>query len=309
MRIALQIDPPASLDPGSDTSLLLGREAQRRGYTLSFYTPDTVTLHQDGKVSAFTHALTLHESSPFFSYAEGQTQLLSDFDVILLRQNPPFDMAYITNTHALEMLPPSTKVVNNPAAIRNHPEKLFPLKFPEFLPETLITRHEEDIRSFAKTHREIVLKPLYGFGGQGIFKINAAHENLGAILELLLQSTVEPIVVQRFLPEVLDAEKRIILINGKIEAAFQRQPKAGEIRSNMRVGGTPVETTLTTKEKAIAEQVGAYCASHGLLLAGLDVIGGYLNEINITSPTGLIAAKTLYGSTPEKSFWDAVTKQ
>lgn len=306
MQIALQIDPLASLTPAFDTSLLLGREAQARGYELSFYTPDTLSLHQNGDVTAVTHALTLTDAAPYFSYAAGVRESLAWMDVILLRQNPPFDMAYITNTHALERLSPTTKVVNNPAAVRGHPEKLFPLKFPEFLPETLISRDEADIRAFAKTHGEVVLKPLYGFGGHGIFKINRAHENLSTILELLLTNSVEPLVVQRFLPEVMEAEKRIVLIGGKVEAAFQRRPEAGEMRSNMRVGGTPLATTLTPQERAIAEHVGSYCQTQGLVLVGLDTIGGYLNEINITSPTGLMAIKKLYHTTPEKHFWDAV---
>ncbi len=308
MRVALQINPITQLRPEGDTSLLLGREAQARGFKVSFYTPETVSLHQTGEVSAVTHAVTLLDRVPFFTHEQGVRETLSTFDVILLRQDPPFDMAYITNTHALELLP-RTKVVNHPVSVRNHPEKLFPLKFPEFLPETLISRDENEIRAFAKTYGEIVIKPLYGFGGHGVFKINAAQENLSSLLETLLPTTVEPLIAQRFLPDVQTTEKRIILINGNVEAAFQRAPAEGEIRSNMRVGGTPIVTTLTKREQAIAERVGDYCHSHGLLLVGLDVIGEYLNEINITSPTGLMAAKKLYGLSPEKVFWDAVIAQ
>lgn len=309
LSIALQIDPPHTLNPLGDTSLLLARAAQARGHDVYYLPPQSVSQSSYGDIEGTLQPLDLHEttSENWFSLGEARRAPLTELDVILVRQDPPFDMAYISNSMMLErVIETGTLVLNHPAAVRNNPEKLIPLHFPEYSPPTLITSDVQAIREFWQRCGDIVLKPAYGYGGRGIIKIPKSGDNLEAILEMHSQQSKEPLVAQQFLPDVAEQEKRVILIDGKISGAFGRIPAKGEIRSNMRVGGQVVKTELTQRQHDMAYDVGKFCQSMGLLLVGLDVIGDYLTEVNVTSPTGLMQLKSLYGLTPEEDFWNAV---
>jgi glutathione synthase len=231
--------------------------------------------------------------------------LETEANVILVRQDPPYDMTYLTTTWLLSMLK-KPKVYNSPKALRERPEKLFPLHFPEFCPPTLISANVQDLLAFQREVGAVVLKPLYGHGGHGVFKIPASGENLDALLEMLFRQTQEPVVLQQFLPFVTQEEKRILLINGEFAGAFGRIPAEQEIRSNIRIGGVPVPTTLSPRQYEICEALKPFCKKEGLMLVGLDVIGDWMTEINITSPTGLRAVENLYNETPAALFWDAV---
>ncbi len=304
MRVAIQMDPIGSINPKSDTTLLLGAEACARGYEVYYYTPEK--LHWKNGVKADAHRITLRmDEKNYHELGEIHNLNLSTMDVILLRQDPPFDMGYMTTTYLLERLN-KTLVVNDPFHVRNNVEKLFPLQFPEFIPPTLVTSQADDIKTFYKEHGDIVIKPLYGFGGHSIFRIGKDGTNLNALTEMLSNNPREPLVAQKFLPEVATGERRIVMIHGKVEGVFGRIPADQEIRSNMRVGGTPAKAELTKRQRELCEALGPVLLEKGLLLAGVDMIGDYLTEINITSPTGLQALKKLYGATPEKTFWDGV---
>jgi glutathione synthase len=305
-RIAIQMDPPERLNPALDSTLFLALEAQIRGHLISWFHPSELATTEHS-VFAPLKPLTVHDRLEHFYESGAPTSTnLETVDIVLIRQDPPFHMGYLSTTWLLERLK-NPRILNNPTAIRNHPEKLFPLDFPEFLPPTRIAADAQAIRAFHREQGEIVLKPLYGFGGHGIFKIGRDGGNLDSLLETLLGvPTPEPLVAQRFLPQVTAEEKRILLINGEIAAAFGRIPQQGDIRSNMRVGGQAVETTLTPRQKDAAAAIGATCAREGLMLAGLDMIGDHVIEINITCPTGLRAAQKLLGVNLAQTFWDAV---
>jgi glutathione synthase len=258
---------------------------------------------------AAARAITFYDSLTDF-YTEGAIEsvaLEEAADVILVRQDPPFDMAYLTTTWLLEMLK-KPKVFNHPRALRERPEKLFPLHFPEFCPPTLISANPAEIMAYQEEIGEAVLKPLYGHGGHGIFRIPADGSNLAALLEMMLQHSAEPVILQKFLPEVTAEEKRILLVNGEFSGAFGRIPASGEIRSNMRVGGQIIKTELTPRQHEICDALAPFCRAEGLMLVGLDVIGDTLTEINITSPTGIRAVEHLYQSKTASHFWDAVAK-
>ncbi len=305
--LALQMDPLPSIRPRSDTSLLLGVEAQARGYRVFQYVPSALSAH-GGEVTARAVPVRLMlDDSHWFEAGEPVSLPLSECDVVLMRQDPPFNMDYITATYLLERADPRTRVFNHPTAVRNHPEKLFPLEFPDYIPPTLISTSAEDITAFHRERRDIVLKPLYGYGGAGIIRVRAEGENLGAVLELMLAGG-EPLIAQPFLPEVRDGERRMIVIDGEIKAIMGRIPAAGEIRANLALGGTAVVVEMTPRQKLIGEAVGAVLKQRGLLLAGLDFIGDCLIEINITSPTGLQALNALYGLRLEVDFWDAAER-
>lgn len=308
LNIVLQIDPPHTLKLDTDSSLIIGREALKRGHRLFYLPPESVCL-KDQTVFGRLAPLAVADmgSTPAFTLGQGEMMNLSFMDVILIRQDPPVDMAYITNLLLLEQLDQKrTLVLNRPLSILQYPEKLLPFQFPEFMPPTLISRDTKQIHAFLDEHGDVVLKPLYAYGGKGIFKLSKHGENVEALLEMMLDASREPLVVQRFLPEVYQEEKRIILIDGKVAGALGRIPAEGDIRANMRVGGQPVKTSLTARQLAIAEAVGAFAKREGLMLVGLDVIGDWLTEVNITSPTGFGPLKTLYGLHPEADFWDAV---
>lgn len=289
--------------------MLIGREAQRRGHTLYTYTPDRLSLSMRG-LTARGHRLTLREElTDFFTLGTEETLALAEMDVVLLRQDPPFDMAYITSTYLLEQLPPTTHVFNHPAHVRNEPEKLMPLHFSRFMPPTLISAELTAIESFRSEHGDVVVKPLYGNGGKAVFLLRKEDSNLPALLELHKAFSKEPLMVQRFLPEVISEDRRIILIDGRVAGAMGRIPASGEIRANFRVGGSPAAVTLTPKQLEICEAVGPVLREKNLLFAGLDVIGDHLTEINITSPTGMVQMNALYGLSLEVEFWDALEKK
>lgn len=299
MKIALQMDPLESITFKSDTTLRLGLEAQARGATLWHYTPDKLSW-SEGKVIANARRVTLFDDEKrWFEFGAAERIDVSAMDVVLLRQDPPFNMDYITTTYLLERIHPKTLVVNDPRSVRDLPEKWFPTQFAEFMPPTLISRDVKAIEDFRAAHKDIVVKPFYGFGGHDVYRIAPGEK-------LALPEMNEPIIVQKFLPEVKDGDRRIILIDGKVEAIFGRIPAEGEIRANTRIGGTPVKAEITKRQREICAAVGPVLKKHGLILVGLDVIGDYLTEINITSPTGIVLANTLYGTKLETKFWDAV---
>jgi glutathione synthase len=241
-----------------------------------------------------------------FTLGEAAVRDLAGVDVVLMRQDPPFDMAYITATHILERIHPKTLVVNNPAEVRNAPEKLFVTEFAEFIPPTLITSDLREIRAFRDEHKDIILKPLYGNGGAGVFRVKQDDENFGALMEMFTLFYREPVIVQRYLPEVRQGDKRIILVNGEFAGAINRVPAQGEARSNMHVGGKPVATELTAREKSICAAIGPELKRRGLIFTGIDVIGDYMTEINVTSPTGIHEVRRFGGADIAALVWDAI---
>lgn len=307
LNIALQIDPPASLKPAGDSSLLLGREALRRGHRLYYLKPESVSLASSGEVVGEVAEMNLFaaDATPFYELGEPRRVGLEYMDVVLVRQDPPFDMGYISNSLMLERLIENrTLVLNHPLSVRNHPEKMLPFRFSEYCPPTLISAEAEPIREFQKQYGAVVVKPAYGYGGRGVMKVSENGDDLEDILQGIGR---EPLVVQQFLPDVTAEEKRIVLIDGKVAGAFGRIPPEGGFIANMAAGGTPVATELTQRQHDVADDVGRFCASVGLMLVGLDVIGDWLTEINVTSP-GLMQLKELYSTAPEKDFWDAVER-
>ena len=301
MRVAFQMDALSRLNLATDTTLMLAEEALARGFTCYHYRPDQLSW-RDGALVAPLCALT---------YTGGQWQLgapattaLDTMDVIWMRQDPPFDLRYITACHLLELLPPTTRVVNDPHGVRNAPEKLAPLAFRTFMPPTLISLDLNEILDFTRDHGTIVAKPLYGYGGRSVFKYSAGESNIDTLVEMLAERGEEPWMWQQFLPAVATSDKRILLIDGQVASVFQRRPAEGSIRANMRVGGTPEKATLTPREEEICTAVAPSLHQQGILLAGLDVIGDHLTEINVTSPTGLRAAQALYGTNLAATLWD-----
>jgi glutathione synthase len=306
LTVALQMDPIEHVNIDGDSSFVLGLAAQARGYRLYHYHPNRLSF-RDGKVTARGHTLTLRrERGNYFTLGEEEVIDVAKLDVVLMRQDPPFDMAYITATHILEHVHPKTLVVNDPVEVRNAPEKLFVAKFDGLMPPTLITSDRQEILAFRAEHKDIIVKPLYGNGGAGVFHITPGDENLGSLLELFTQIYREPVIVQRYLPEVRQGDKRIILIDGVPAGAINRIPMAGEARSNMHAGGKPVAAKLTRREEEICAAIGPELKARGLIFVGIDVIGDYLTEINVTSPTGLQEINRFDGTKLEDRIWDAI---
>jgi len=304
--VAIQMDPIEFINPHSDTTLLLGVEAIRRGYEVYYYLARDLTF-KNGDITALARHVTLRNNpADYHTIGEWKTLNLREVDVVLMRQDPPFDMAYITATHLLEMLSPDTLVVNDPFHVRNAPEKLYMFEFPQFVPPTLITHDGREIEVFLKEHKKIVLKPLYGYAGHSVFSLSEHDTNLHALLEMLFASFKEPIIAQRFLPEIKSMDKRVIVIDGKVSAVMGRVPAEDDIRANFRAGGSGVKVEPTVRDILIGETVGKELAKKGIVLAGLDVIGEYLTEINVTCPTGLPKSNALYGITQERMVWDAI---
>jgi glutathione synthase len=309
LKVAIQMDPIDKIDINGDSTFALALEAQNRGHTLLYYGPRDLTF-RDGVVVARARSLSVRPvKGDHFTLGEPSVTDLSNSDVVLMRQDPPFDMAYITATHILERLAPKTLVVNDPFHVRNAPEKLFVTLFKDLMPPTLITTDRDEIKTFRSLHGDIIVKPLYGNGGAGVFRIKPDDENLGALLEMFTQFYREPIIVQRYVPEVRKGDKRIILVDGEFAGAINRVPAAGEARSNMHVGGRPEATTLTPREKAICEALAPELKARGLLFTGIDVIGDYLTEINVTSPTGIHEVRRFGGADIAKLLWDAIEKR
>jgi glutathione synthase len=309
LQVAIQMDPIESININADSTFVLALEGQKRGHTLYHYLPRKLSF-REGRVVARARQLTVRrELGRHFDLGPEQELDLREMDVVLMRQDPPFDMAYITATHVLEHIHPKTLVVNDPVHVRNAPEKLFVTHFEGVMPPTLISADVEDIRAFRRDHKDIIIKPLYGNGGAGVFHIRPDDENLGALLEMFTTVWREPVIVQRYVPEVRQGDKRIILIDGKAAGAINRVPAAGEARSNMHVGGRPEKTTLTKREQEICEIIGPALRERGLIFVGIDVIGDYLTEINVTSPTGLQEINRFDGTSLEADVWDAIERR
>ncbi len=306
LHVALQLDHPSKLNAASDTSFMLAAEAQARGHVCYFYEPQHLSWHE-GEVLAPLTPLTLDFSaSPVWQAGPRKTTALTEMDVVLMRQDPPFDMQYITATHLLQQISDTVRVVNDPAGVRNAPEKLSILPFAQYMPPTLISIEPEVIADFAARHGTIVAKPLYGYGGRSVFKLSANDANLATLVEHWLERNREPLMWQAFLAEVRDGDRRILMIDGEVASVFGRTPEGHSIRANMRVGGTPIKAQLTPRQREITAALKPFLRENGLMLAGVDVIGDYLTEINVTSPTGLRAAETLYGVNLAATFWDKV---
>jgi glutathione synthase len=309
LKVAFQMDHIARISIRGDSTFALMLEGERRGHALYHYTPDRLVM-RDGKVGARVEQVSVDDKEgAHFTLHTAAFDDLSTFDVVHLRQDPPFDMGYITTTHLLERIQGTTLVVNDPAHVRNAPEKLFVTEFPKLTPPTLITRDRAAIIAFRHEHGDIMVKPLYGNGGAGVFRIGSGDENLGALLEMFEGAFREPFVVQRYLPEVRAGDKRIILVDGEVAGAINRVPAAGEARANMHVGAKPEPVTLTARDKEICDVIGPTLKERGLIFVGIDVIGEWLTEINVTSPTGIREVKRFGGADIAALIWDAVEKK
>ncbi|VBB68774.1 Glutathione synthetase [invertebrate metagenome] len=304
--VAIQMDPIESIDINTDSTFVLALEAQRRHHALFHYLPQRLSFRH-GQVHALACPLVVRrEPGNYHTLGEPVDLRLAAVDVILMRQNPLFDMAYITATHFLEHIHPRTLVVNDPVQVRNAPEKLFVTHFPDLIPPTLVTASWQEIHDFRREHVDIIIKPLFSSGGTGVFRITPEDENLNALLEMLTQFNREPIVVQKYLSDVRMGDKRIVLIDGEPGGAVNRVPQAGEARSNLHVGGRAVKTTLSRRDREICETIGPILKARGLVFVGIDVIGPYLTEINVTSPTGLQEINRFDGECLEARIWDAI---
>jgi glutathione synthase len=310
LKIAVQMDPIETVNPAGDSTFALMLEAQERGHRLDYYVPQSLAL-RDNLVSAELAPVTVFDKprGQHFALGDFARADLSFYDVVLMRQDPPFDMNYTTLTHLLERIHPHTFVVNPPAAVRNAPEKILVTEFPELMPPTLVTRDRKLIHEFRREHGNIILKPLYGNGGAGVFLLQEGDQNLASLIELFEQSFREPFMVQRYLPEVRKGDKRIILVDGEPVAGLNRIPADGEARSNMHVGGRPELSPLTERERAICAAIGPALKARDMIFVGIDVIGGYLTEINVTSPTGLREIKRFGGPDIVGMIWDAIEKR
>ena len=306
LNVAVQMDPIESISIKGDTTFALMLECQARGHGLSYYTPDTMAM-RDRKVFASVAPVEVRDvEGDHFTMGDFERRDLSDFDAILMRQDPPFDMHYISATHMLEHIHPKTLVVNDPVHVRNAPEKLFVMNFPDLMPPTLITRDRAEIEAFRDEFGDIVMKPLYGHGGGAVFRLTRTDLNFGSLYDLFSVTFREPWVVQRFLPEVKDGDKRILLVDGEFAGAVNRVPAENDLRSNMVRGGAAQATDLSAREREICERLGPALKERGFLLVGIDVIGGNLTEINVTSPTGVRAVKKLGGPDAAAMVWDRI---
>ena len=306
LAVAFQMDPIESINIDTDSTFVMALEGQRRGHALWHYLPQHLVL-RDGRLYAKARRLEVRRvRGNHFSLGAAETLDLSTMDIVLMRQDPPFDMAYITATHLLEHIQPATLVVNDPAAVRNAPEKLLVTHFKEVMPPTLIASDKPSIEAFRAEHGDIVLKPLFGNGGSDVFHLTREDENFNALIELFTRLYREPIIVQRYLPAVREGDKRIVLIDGRPLGAVTRVPKAGEARANLHVGAVAHKAALTVRDKEICTAIGPTLKERGLVFVGIDVIGGYLTEINVTSPTGIQEINRLDGSAIEADLWDAI---
>ncbi len=306
LKIACQMDPIASIDIRGDSAFALLIEAQRRGHDIFYYTTDNMALDGERLFARGASLAVKDQMGDHFALSNPRRLDLSTLDVILLRQDPPFDMSYITATHLLERVHPNTLVVNNPREVRNAPEKIWVLDFPDLMPPTLVTRSVDEIATFRERHRDIIVKPLFGNGGAGVFRVQPGDTNLASLIELFHGINREPLMIQQYRPEVRAGDKRIILVDGEVAGAINRVPSVGETRSNMHVGGTPEPTELTERDKEICARLGPHLKQRGLLFAGIDVIGPYLTEINITSPTGIRQVKAFGGNDIAAMIWDTI---
>jgi glutathione synthase len=306
LNVAVQMDPIERINIRGDSTFALLLEAQARGHTLNYYTPDRLAQRGSSVFATMQPLSVRDELGNHFTLGEPRRTELAELDVILLRQDPPFDLAYITTTHMLERVHPQTFVVNNPASVRNAPEKVFVTEFPDLMPSTLITRDLAEIKAFRAEHGDIVMKPLYGHGGGAVFRVTRDDLNFGSLYDMFAVTFREQWVVQAWLPAVKDGDKRIILVDGEYAGAVNRVPAADDLRSNMVRGGSPKKTELTARELHICERLGPHLRERGLLLVGIDVIGDYLTEINVTSPTGIRAVRNVGGPDIARMVWDRI---
>ncbi|MFG1350562.1 glutathione synthase [Xanthobacter autotrophicus] len=309
LKVAVQMDHIANINIAGDSTFALLLEAQARGHALFHYTPDRMAM-RDGAVFATIEPLEVKdEAGAHFALGEKRRVPLDAMDVVLMRQDPPFDMAYVTATHLLERIHPKTLVVNDPAHVRNAPEKIFVTEFPELMPPTLISRDLDEIKAFRAEFGDVVMKPLYGNGGAAVFRLTADDLNFGSLYDLFATTFREPWVIQQFLPAVKHGDKRIILVDGEAAGAVNRVPSEGDLRSNMVRGGAARPTDLTDRELEICARIGPSLKAMGLIFVGIDVIDGNLTEINVTSPTGLRAIKRLGGPDIAAQIWDKIEKK
>jgi glutathione synthase len=300
------MDPIHSIDIDGDSTFALALEAQARGHSLFYYLPKNLSL-RDGVVVARGHDLTVQRIYGDHATLGPERQVeLASMDVVLLRQDPPFDMGYITSTHLLERVHPDTLVVNDPGHVRNAPEKILVTEFPELMPETLITANKDEIIAFREEYKDIILKPLYGNGGAGVFRLREGDENLNSLFEMFEEFYREPIIAQRYLPEVRQGDKRVILVDGKPAGVINRVPAEGETRSNMHVGGVAEKSVLSARDQEICDTIGPMLKERGLIFVGIDIIGDYLTEINVTSPTGIQEIDRYDGINLSALVWDAI---
>ncbi|TWB49665.1 glutathione synthase [Nitrospirillum viridazoti] len=309
LSVAIQMDPMHSINIDTDSTFMMALEAQRRGHTLYHYLPQDLAFRHSRLVATARPLEVRRERGNHHTFGPAETLDLASVDVVLMRQDPPFDMAYITATHLLEHVHPRTLVVNDPASVRNAPEKLFVTHFPDLMPPTLITSAKDEVLAFRREYKDIIVKPLFGNGGSGVFHVKPDDENLGALLETFTQLYREPIIVQKYLPEIRQGDKRILLVDGEPVGAVSRLPQEGEARANFHAGGSAAKTDLTQREHEICATIGGVLRDKGLVFVGIDVIGDYLTEINVTSPTGIQEINRLNGGAIESTLWDAIERR
>lgn len=306
LAVALQMDPMESVDINADSSFMMALEAQERGHALFHYLPDQLSLLQNRLFAPVRPMKVQKVAGNHVSFGQAQMMDLATLDVILMRQDPPFDMGYITATHMLEHVMDQVLIVNDPIEVRNAPEKLLITRFPDLMPPTLITRDKDQLEAFRAKHDEIIVKPLYGNGGAGVFHLKSGDNNLDSLFELFTQSWREPFIVQKYLPEIRQGDKRIILIDGEPVGAVNRIPASDSARANFHSGGAAQKTEITSQERSLCHAIAPTLRKHGLLFAGIDVIGDYITEINVTSPTGIQEINRLDKAKLEADFWDLV---
>ena len=306
LKVAVQSDPIELFNIEGDSTFALMLEAQKRGHSQFIYHTKTLA-YEHGKVTGFGHPVKVQDvQGAHFTLGDAARIDLSTQQVLHMRQDPPFDMGYITATHLLDIIHPKTLVVNDPTEVRNAPEKLFILKFKDLMPETLITRDPVEIDKFRQAHGDLILKPLYGNGGIGVFRTAKGDQNFSSLMEMLMTTFKEPLIAQKYIPAVRKGDKRIILVDGKVAGAINRVPAENDHRSNMHVGGRAEPTTLTKREHEICEAIGPDLKKRGLIFTGIDVIGDYMTEINVTSPTGIRQVKKFGGADIAALIWDAI---
>ena len=306
LKVAVQMDPIARINIRGDSTFALLLEAQKRGHTLSYYTPENLSLNGKHLVANVQPLSVRDQEGDHFTLGDSKRVQMDSFDVVLLRQDPPFDLAYITTTHFLERIHEKVLVVNNPASVRNAPEKIFVMEFADLMPPTLISRDKQEINAFRKEHGDVVMKPLYGHGGAAVFRVTAQDMNFGSLYDMFAVTFREPWVVQKFLPNVKHGDKRIILVDGEFAGAVNRVPAEDDLRSNMVRGGAAKATDLSAREIEICKRLGPALRQMGLLFVGIDVIDGNLTEINVTSPTGIRAIAKLGGPDVASIVWDCI---
>lgn len=309
LKVAFQMDPIERIDIHGDSTFALLLEAQSRGHDIFYYTPPNLTL-RGGELIAHGHTLEVEDrADDHYRLSKSRTVDLGEFDVVHLRQDPPFDMSYITTTHLLERIHPETLVVNDPAHVRNSPEKVFVLDFLDLMPPSMITRSLDDVRAFRAQYKDIIIKPLYGNGGEAVFRLKQNDTNLASLVELFQLMLTEPFMVQQYRPEVRAGDKRIILVDGQLAGAINRVPAKNETRSNMHIGGTPKPVELTARDHEICDRLGPQLKERGLIFVGIDVIGDYLTEINVTSPTGIREVSRFGGNDIAAMIWDVAEER